>query len=221
MSVPGFTAEASDYCGGGYYRTSRYYVLEYQGRVAPATNWGDIGDRGCLGVGIRGYSAILWNIPWGKSWEDACAETPGPDETPVAGRLPDRCINTGNMWGEWDVPDVGCAANWGSLSNGCNCGIGVGWRTYSATLWNIPPVQPWDEACRSTPAPPGTDVAGRLPNRCKNSWGHMWGEWDVRDRGCCCSQCVACWVDEVMCDQSGCWDTSHADPCCEMQTICA
>jgi hypothetical protein len=48
------------------------------------------------------YSSILWDIPWGKSWDWYCHNTPGQWGYPT------RCINLTNEWGEWDVQDEAC-----------------------------------------------------------------------------------------------------------------
>ena len=61
------------------------------------------------GQGVRQHSAILWGIPWGYSWEQACAETPAI----VNGQYfysADRCVNAAgiNMWGEVDLVDPTC-----------------------------------------------------------------------------------------------------------------
>lgn len=43
-----------------------------------ADHWGDFKDNGCVDLGggakARSYSAVLWDIPFGYSWEDACAK---------------------------------------------------------------------------------------------------------------------------------------------------
>lgn len=71
---------------------------------AMAMNWGNVKDDGCKSAGYRQFSAILWNIPWGGSWEASCAATGNLDWG-----SPNRCVNTGgNMWGEWDRPDSEC-----------------------------------------------------------------------------------------------------------------
>ncbi len=188
MRTPGFAAEISLYRSSNQYRANGSYTQGESDVVVPAQNWGDIGNRGCISVGTRGFSARLWNIPWGQSWEQACASTPGA-ETPVVGMLPTRCINAwGGMWGEWDVPDSTCVARWDNIGDrGC---ISIRTRGFSARLRDVPPGQTWEDACASTPAPAGTPVAGRLPTRCINAWGGMWGEWDVSD-----STCVARWYE--------------------------
>ncbi len=47
---------------------------------AVAAHWGDFRDDGIQELGngrkVRVYQAILWGIPWGHSWEDACARQP-------------------------------------------------------------------------------------------------------------------------------------------------
>ena len=164
-------------------------------------HWGGIGDRGCTAFGTHTYSAILWDIPPGQRWEDACASTPAAVGTPVAGRLPDRCIGAGgNMWGEWDTPDATCHGHWGSVSRTCDCPT-VGVARYSSVLWDIPPGQDWTQACNSTPGPEGTDVAGQLPQRCVGAGGQMWGEWRTTDLGCCCDVCHAAGGVRDVCDE--------------------
>lgn len=73
-------------------------------------HWGDFARGGCVGEGERLYSAILWDIPAGVSWEQTCADT----SATILGTLlsaPDACVNNGfNMWGEFHVPDLSCAA---------------------------------------------------------------------------------------------------------------
>jgi hypothetical protein len=111
MGMPGFTAAESIYPKEHQYRAAARYIPSTRGAIEPAVNWGSIQDNGCLSdaSGTHRFSAILWNIPWGQSWEETCIVTPGPGGTPVAGILPTRCVNTGlNIWGEWDVPDSSC-----------------------------------------------------------------------------------------------------------------
>ena len=110
MTIPGFTAGAptawrvSSYLG----RHGIQYDRPQTDIVVLATNWGSIADNGCQSNGTHKYSAILWNIPWGQSWETACHSTPGPAGTPVAGRLPTDCVTSLNEWGEWYLPDPHC-----------------------------------------------------------------------------------------------------------------
>ncbi len=46
-------------------------------------HWGDFRDDGCIEIKdgsrtkkVRRYAAILWDIPAGESWEDACKNMP-------------------------------------------------------------------------------------------------------------------------------------------------
>jgi hypothetical protein len=77
--------------------------------AAGAPRWGDFKDDACRGDGLRQYSAILWDIPWGADWKDAC-ERAGATLGEWRFERPTRCVHTGNaMWGEFDVPDASCA----------------------------------------------------------------------------------------------------------------
>ncbi len=139
MSIPGFTSDTSLYRRGRRYHVHcRYSDMKTNG-VEPSVNWGSIGDYGCARPGVHKYAAILWNIPWGQSWEKTCAVTPGPPGTPVAGRSPDNCVNAGlNEWGEWYSRDPSC----------CVC---VGCNTCSGTFSDL---QTCLDACGSYNCPP-------------------------------------------------------------------
>ncbi len=143
--------------------------------------WGDLSDSGCVGLGTRKYSAILWNIPPGFSWEDTCAQT----SATVADQYfatPTRCVNTGlNIWGEWEVSDASCYPTWGSFQkDDCR---DSGKRQYAAILWDIPWGASWEGACAQTPATlDGTFFAH--PTRCVNDTFNMWGEFEVEDPTC-------------------------------------
>ncbi len=77
---------------------------------AQAANWGSFQDDGCVCEGFRQYSAILWNIPWGASWEQACANQPATIDGQYFSS-PTRCVNNGfNMWGQFEVADVSCSS---------------------------------------------------------------------------------------------------------------
>jgi len=87
--------------------TTLFFSLAIFTNSALATNWGDFKKDHCVAEGKRQYSSILWNIPGGQSWEQACATTPASinnQHFPGA----DRCVNTGQMWGEFDVKDPSC-----------------------------------------------------------------------------------------------------------------
>ena len=68
-----------------------------------AAHWGEYEQDGCLGANSKQVSAILWDIPWGESWEYACWSTPSDEYG-----LPHRCVKNWYMWGQWDVPDEFC-----------------------------------------------------------------------------------------------------------------
>jgi hypothetical protein len=73
-------------------------------------HWGSWGDK-CVN-GKKVLTAVLYDIPWGKSWEDACANTPAYflDGDIWSTRMASRCLNPwphARMFGEWDTQD-GC-----------------------------------------------------------------------------------------------------------------
>ena len=61
---------------------------------ALAEKWGDFKYNGCVpenGRAFKVYSSVLWDIPWGASWEVACAKMPAT----VAGQYfshPTACV---------------------------------------------------------------------------------------------------------------------------------
>ncbi|MCB9527718.1 MAG: hypothetical protein H6701_04850 [Myxococcales bacterium] len=70
--------------------------------AAPAASaadltWGHFKDNGCINPmshpGLRAYSAVLWNIPHGQSWEETCARTPAIFDG-VSYPHPVACVNT-------------------------------------------------------------------------------------------------------------------------------
>lgn len=76
--------------------------------VLAAPSWGEFKADHCINTQLRQHSAILWDIPWGQSWENACEEMSatinGFDFT-----SPNECVNTGlNIWGEFWVEDPTC-----------------------------------------------------------------------------------------------------------------
>jgi hypothetical protein len=82
-----------------------------------ASRWGEFKADHCTGFGQRQYSAILWDIPWGRSWEAECANS-GANIHGYDFDRPARCVNTvTNMWGEFDVPDDSCP-HWGGVQAG-------------------------------------------------------------------------------------------------------
>jgi hypothetical protein len=118
MPLPGFFAARSLHPSEQHYRASARHALAKtestiaQQAIPPVwcggAHWGDEAERDCVGFGKRQWSAILWGIPDGVSWEWCCEQTPHWSLW-VGRRPPDRCINTGfNIWGEWDMPDPLC-----------------------------------------------------------------------------------------------------------------
>jgi LysM domain len=183
------------------------------GATQPPPRWGNLANS-CLSSCVRRYRSVLYDIPWGQSWEKTCAITPGPAGTAVAGKLPTRCVNTGfNIWGEWDVPDTTCNdpnVHWGDIGTLCPNPSDGGVRLYSAILWDIPWGQSWEETCYCTPGPAGTAVAGKLPTRCVNTGFNIWGEWDVSDTTCPVLPCPSgCRASRVACrgalQVNACW----------------
>jgi hypothetical protein len=92
-------------------RVSALVWLLCMGFVSTASagqHWGDFKADQCTASGLRQYSAILWDIPWGASWEQACAHMPA-DINGHHFDAPARCVTTINEWGQFDVPDPSCA----------------------------------------------------------------------------------------------------------------
>ena len=68
------------------------------------SRWGEITPKGCAAACQREYSAILWSIPSGSSWEICCRETPSS----ALGK-PHHCVNrVTNIWGVWFKEDNTC-----------------------------------------------------------------------------------------------------------------
>lgn len=158
-----------------------------------APYWGSFKKDSCTQIfpGKRQYSSILYGIPGGQSWEATCAAT-GATINGETFTRPTRCVNTGfNMWGEFDVTEDSCEANWAAAvgleyhthkNDGCQAsGTYAGKRKHSSRLWNI--VGSWEAACARMPM----TLAGQTytqPHRCVNTGTEMWGEWYVPDSAC-------------------------------------
>ena len=159
-------------------------LLAIWATCAYGQHWGNFKKDNCTKPGYRQYSAVLEGIPFGQSWEKACASK----DATIAGHYfpkPNRCRNQGPgiaMWGEFDVPDNSCKAQWGSFQRGACTTIGK--RKYSAQVLNVPPGQTWENACATTPA----NVQGQsfaTPSKCSNTGvTGEWGEFDVNDNTC-------------------------------------
>lgn len=150
--------------------------------VVCAERWGDFKADHCTAMGLRQYSARLWDIPWPRSWEEACANMPA-DINGHHFDSPSRCVNQGTafgMWGEFDVPDESCPY-WGDFKRD-ECS-GFGKRQFSSILHDIPDGISWENACANK----GANVEGQSfsrPDRCRNTGVAMWGEFDVNDGSC-------------------------------------
>lgn len=144
-----------------------------------AAHWGEFRAGACVSMGKRLYSAILWGIEYGKSWEAACAIMPATVNG-VRFNQPSKCVNTGaNMWGEFHVPDATCPV-WGEARREFCSGSGI--RQYSAILWDIPAGVSWDEACKATPITINGDTL--KAERCVSTGLNMWGNFKVADSSC-------------------------------------
>jgi microsomal dipeptidase-like Zn-dependent dipeptidase len=151
------------------------------GGVLGHPRWDRFENKGCEGAN-RLYSSRILD-PGLMSWEHACQNTPAT----IADRAnlrPTRCIRSiFGMWGEFLVPDAGCAATgrpyWDVFEDkGCE---GAN-RLFSSRIKNTQQMS-WEQACQTTPA----TIAGRAnlrANRCVKSIIGMWGEFLVPDTRC-------------------------------------
>lgn len=74
--------------------------------------WGVPQVGKCVGKGKRKYSAILWDIPIGWSWEISCERTKNVINNQTLTAI--NCINTGKMWGEFETSnDISCDPTYG------------------------------------------------------------------------------------------------------------
>jgi len=88
--------------------TIAVFVLGLAFAAGADMHWGEITPKDCVaGTGTREWSAILWDIPEGETWEAACQATPASVNGNPA-RRPNRCDAGLNVWGVWDVPDESC-----------------------------------------------------------------------------------------------------------------
>jgi hypothetical protein len=136
-------------------------MLSLSSVAQAGVHWGKWKRDGCTKPGYRQYSSILWDIPWGASWEMTCTKTMISGQTGAKG-LPaghpekvSRCKNVGGrMWGEVDVRDNSCDLKtkapdlkWGDFKKD-NC-MGDQLRQYSAQLMNVPGGMSWQDACEA------------------------------------------------------------------------
>jgi len=121
-----------------------FFIAEQAAAEDP--HWGDFRKDHCTEIGVRQYSAVLWGIPWGTSWENACATTHATVQEKFF-PTPTRCKNAGGqMWGEFEVPDDHCPF-WGAVNDGACDTSGCHRRIAWAFLRDIPKGMEWDYAC--------------------------------------------------------------------------
>jgi hypothetical protein len=109
LKLPGFTAEQSLGNNCNKYHEQPLPLFVSDERIIPALRWGRFQRDSCTSSnpGLRQFSSVLWDIPRGQSWEEACRNTPAT----IGGRTyhASRCKNKINsMWGEFDVFDPSC-----------------------------------------------------------------------------------------------------------------
>lgn len=156
-------------------------VLAISPPALAAVHWGTISANSCSTMEHRQYSAQLLDIPFGQSWEAACASASATIRGVFFAR-PTRCVNKGllGMWGEWDVPDNGCPRFGAVAAKEC---VRVGVRKFSAQILDVPSGVSWEAACAGEPATiNGTFFS--TPTRCLNMGVGEWGEWDAPDTTC-------------------------------------
>src|SRR5690349_2237151 len=112
-------------------------LLSLCSKVNATQHWGGFDKGKCVAVGKRQWSARLWDIPPGLSWESACSNMPASIQGQYFS-FPTSCVDkgTGGEWGEFDLNDASCtispAQHWGEFEgHGC---VG-GKRRFSARLW--------------------------------------------------------------------------------------
>lgn len=142
-------------------------ILDEPCRAMPSPKWGtldkgairppapgapdELYDQGCRG-GKRTYAARLWNIPSGKSWEEACQETSASVNGKRYG-TPDTCVNRGafGIVGKWSVADPSCSVEVKRLEG--------------AITWTIAEAScPRKKLCKIEDVCDGTRFLGTVPN---------------------------------------------------------
>lgn len=170
------------------HRNIAMLLLAACGSSAFSANWGDFKKESCnASGGTRKYSSILWNIPWGASWEDACRTTPATIDGVTY--MAASCTTSFNEWGHFNVPDASCTAPWNvgfptyftEKDDGCQSGARAGQRKYSSRIWNVS--GSWENTCADS----SNAINGfqRRPDNCVNTGATgEWGEWFVPDSTC-------------------------------------
>lgn len=155
--------------------------------TAMAEKWGNA-RKSCNGRTLN-VSAQLMDIPWGASWENACATKSGHGVGYGITRKADRCVKSAGMWGEWSIPDhAQCAPKyeWAEVNETCT---GNGVQTISSKLYNIPFGESWEDACNAMNASGAVAQKGvsGTPERCVSTVAGVYGEWDKQDVASCVS----------------------------------
>ncbi len=153
---------------------------KYSNHPSCKASFEPVRQAGCFGPSRQVYSAKLIGDTHGKSWEDACRTTDGPNKLGKPARCVKGAFNTG-IWGEW-YSNERCAKplDWGAFKdNGCvedmkvpdanSGGISLhGMRSYSSVLWNVG--GDWLEACRQAAVderlPNGVHLRSNVPTSC-------------------------------------------------------
>ena len=113
MDIPGFTAKASLtnnsrqyynlFSDKSFSLTSSALQLQIDSSCLRGTHWGDF-ERGPCRGGQSRRSAVLYDIPWGCSWEDTCMAKRATIDGQDVG-TPEECINNGfNIHGIFHTP---------------------------------------------------------------------------------------------------------------------
>ena len=152
---------------------------------AMAERWDKV-RKSCNGRTLN-VSAQLMDIPWGASWEAACAKKSGHGVGFGITRKADRCINNAGMWGEWSLPNHSSCTpkyEWGEIREFCT---GNGVQTVSAKLFNVPFGESWEDACNAMNAAGGVSQKGVTgkPDRCVTVAAGVYGEWDIENVAAC------------------------------------
>lgn len=141
--------------------------------------WGNW-NQSCQSNTRKRHSSILWDIPFGVSWEKSCAEQITPEKTGIDG--PNRttwCENKGtSMWGHVDVDDASCNPRWGVWEDHKCVGKE---RKYASILWDIK--GNWEQACKDFIGK--HNVQGNVVRtNCPPPGSNQWGEVFVSDTAC-------------------------------------
>jgi len=132
------------YVGGAVVGAALAWVPGVPVALASSAHWGEFQKDYCTSFGLRQYSAILWDIPWGQSWYQACKSTPATIEGQQfsgANRCPKRL---GRQWGEFDVRDASCGCSILTTKTACPVPPVLWCRDYCGIAQDgVDPVSGW------------------------------------------------------------------------------